>query len=391
MNLTKSFLLIIGLIGFLGAHKSAAQCPNSGCTDYTAGLSKAERDALALQFAPQLRFDNGANTFPNDAAAIFAHSTGNTSCDPSATLEQTVPDNYDATSDWNSAKNRIPTYYSIQNDGDRYFIIYWWAYYRQPNCIGSTGGHDYDWEHLVVQARKVNGTYQKVSVTFFQHGGWYTKSFTPGHLEFIGDHPISYVGKLAHGNYHKGAACGFIQCCYYGDCRNASQQRYLNVWESNKLYELNCNLPWAQWPGNWGSTGKGPLHKMKQKFPNGYAYAPACKGDATTCGGGDGQQGCEYSNYGKTLALRELSTLKSASLTYELTESSTCVQVYPNPASDVIQISGISEGTLIHITDMQGRTVAQGLAGYPISVSHLPSAIYFLFANDELIAKLSKN
>src|SRR5690606_40402774 len=65
----------------------------------------------------------------------------------------------------------FPTYYEVQQHPsrpNRVFIDYWWTYNIQSNCFSNLGGHDYDWEHVIVQvdteANKV------ISVTYFQHG-----------------------------------------------------------------------------------------------------------------------------------------------------------------------------------------------------------------------------
>ena len=371
---------------------SNAQC--SGCPTFSTGLSKNKKLDLAKRFAPQLRFDDGANTYPRRAGDVFANSSNNTGCNSNSRLNQTVSDGFGAINNWNDARSKIYTYFFIQRSGDRYFIDYWWTYYRQPNCSGSSGGHDYDWEHITVQVKKVGNSYRKVSVTFFQHGGWYTKRFESGSMQVTGDHPISYVGKLGHGNYHNGARCGFIQCCYYGDCRSTSNRRYLDVWSSGKLIEMTCSQKWANWPGRWGSTGQGPLYKTRSKFPNGYVNAPACKGDATSCGSGSNQQGCERSNFSKGTSLGQISFTASRQAlatvtqtpeeeTLEPTESCGCVKAYPNPVQDFITLEGVKDQTAIVIVNQNGDEVLRTTYRKQLNVAALPKGSYFIIREGE--------
>ena len=391
MKTVTLFLTCLALL-CLNLEVSLAQCV--GCPTFGSGLSTTERLNLATQFAPQLRFDNGANTYPLNATDIFTNSSNNTGCNSNNQLNQTVADDFGVIHDWNVAKPQITTYFVIQNSGDRYFIDYWWTYYRQPNCFGSSGGHDYDWEHITVQVKKIGNTYQKVSVTFFQHGGWYTRRFESGSIEVTGDHPISYVGKLGHGNYHNGARCGFIQCCYYGDCRNTSNRRYLDVWTSNKLFEISCNDTWANWPGKWGTTGEGPLYKVQRKFPKGYIDAPACKGDSRSCGLGDSQQGCQRSNFSKGTTLGQITFTASRQATNLVTpisqeetleplESCQCVKAYPNPVQEVLILEGVEAETELSIVNQNGDEILHTIYKNELNVSTLSKGIYYIVRQGE--------
>jgi hypothetical protein len=386
---TKVYFIFLMCIVMLSSQKANSQC--SGCSDFTSVLTASERKALAIQFAPELRFDDDADTYPNFANDIFEASSNNTDCSSSSQLSQTVSDDYSAESDFSSAKEHIATYYLVQNSGTRYYIDYWWAYYRQPNCISATGGHDYDWEHLVVQVNLVSGTYEKVSVTFFQHSGWYTKTFNSSNMTLVGNHPVTYVGRKSHGNFHKGASCGAVQCCYYGDCRRVTEEKYFDVWSyTSLLSEITCSEAWAAWPGQWGNTGLGPLYKVPNKFSSGYAQATACKGDATTCISSDSQQGCEYSNYAKSVVLSDISASdasKSASSTESNssveseTSSSSCncnIEIYPNPVSTVVNINGTDQSSLVKIYNQQGELIKSIKGESQADVSELSKGVYFL-------------
>ncbi len=393
-------MLFLGLLLLvLGMNFSYAQCTGTGCKDYNGGgLSAADRLDLAKKFAPQLRFDNGTNTYPRPADQIFANSGNNTTCNTTDRLSQSFADDEYASDTWTEGKKHITTYYVVQNAGDRYFIDYWWAYYRQGNCIGSTGGHDFDWEHITVQVRKSGTSYQKVSVTFFQHGGWYTRKFATSSIQMSGDHPISYVGKIAHGNYHKGADCALIQCCYYGDCRNTSAERFFNAWEGNKLFEMTCTQTWAAWPGEWGNTGQGPLYKIKSKFSTGYKDATACKGDATSCGSGDSQQGCEYSDFAKTTKIGAITFDGGlASRVESLNETSakdlpsqSSIHIYPSPAKDVVMLDGINPETSIQVINELGSVVMRVIGQTEINVSKLSKGVYVVKVGEEKVLRFVK-
>jgi hypothetical protein len=373
----KNFSLLMLIIAMVSSIPEVlGQC--SGCSDFTSVLTASARKALAVQFAPELRFDNGCDTYPNFADAIFAASSNNTDCNSSSKLNQTVADDYSAENSFTTGKAHIATYYLVQNSGTRYFIDYWWAYYRQPNCIGATGGHDYDWEHIVVQLNLESGVYKKVSVTYFQHAGWYTRTFNSSYITMVGDHPVSYVGKKAHGNYHFGASCGVIECLYYGDCRNTTALRYFDVWNSNMLYEITCSNAWSAWPGQWGDTGNGPLYKVPSKFPTGYINAAACAAD-----------GSSQSNYASTVLLGNITSQKSA-LVNESPNVDVPFSIHPNPATNNIIVEGLSDNKKIEIYSQTGILVKSVKGQTEIDITELANGLYILKAEGNHITKFIK-
>lgn len=360
----------------------------SDCTDFTqqSGLNSSNRNNLAKQFAPQMRFERGARTFPMSAQVIFDNSR-NTACDPNLRLGENLGDaHFDA--DFHEVKNKIMTYYNVQRSGNRYFIAYWWTYWRQPNCYGSSGGHDYDWEHIMVQVERSGNSYQGVSVTFFQHSGWYTKLYEEGRMAFADGHPVVYVGKKSHGSYHKGGDCAANECCYFGDCRNSNPNHYFNVWSENGLWEMNCNNQALAYPGRWGSTGRGPLYKQRS-----WTSLAGCSGDARTCLGG--QQGCNWSNVSSNVSITNIAqpNTRTATLNSEWLKdidsdeamfgdsdsSCNCRAASLNQVTDVLEIDqNISPDEKLMIMDYQGKVLIETEGTNSINVQNLTSGVYLL-------------
>lgn len=54
------------------------------------------------------------------------------------------------------------------------------------------------------------------------------------------------------------------------------------------------------------------------------------------------------------------------------------VQIFPNPAYEMIRIDGLTEGTPYRIIDISGRTVLQGNYYNPINIRDLPEGIYLI-------------
>ncbi len=236
----------------------AAKSQCSGCVHYNAGLTEAQRKALALKFAPQLRFDRDARTFPQNAGVIFWNSGGRSQDNCSGKLHDNGISDGHFDGDIKDKKALIRSYYTIVRNTDlsHYFISYWWAYWRQPNCIGKTGGHDYDWEHITVKVKIAGET--AVGAYYAQHseGEYYNWSA----LERVQTHPIVYVGKKAHPSY-KNRSRTQIPCAR--DYANPDGPKdYFDIWSASKrLVELRCDYKWAAYSGGWGKPGPGPLHR----------------------------------------------------------------------------------------------------------------------------------
>lgn len=253
-----------------GSAKVEAASTCAGCTDnFQTWVSEAEARSWAARYAPYVKFDQAASTYPDDIEVIWNAST-NRDCGQQLVL-----------SDQSIIENRntgFTTYFDVQispDDSRRVFIDYWWAYARQPNCIGDTGGHDYDWEHVVIQFNR--NTWTPSTITFFQHGGWYTQNLTTNRDEV-------YVGKVAHGAYHDSGGIG--GCLYYADYRNPG----ITVDIANNLYQLRCSDPILSADVNWGRPGKSPLWRARDYWN----FAP-CKGDNPL-----GTHGCARGDYKDT-------------------------------------------------------------------------------------------
>jgi hypothetical protein len=63
-------------------------------------------------------------------------------------------------------------------------------------------------------------------------------------------------------------------------------------------------------------------------------------------------------------------------------ESNAAIGVYPNPANDLIYVSGITEG-FVMITDLSGRMVLESLVQPYTDISTLNSGIYLIQILDE--------
>ena len=75
-----------------------------------------------------------------------------------------------------------------------YSFFLWYG--KQKGCIIFDKGHGNDWEGVSVFVK--SGRVQKVK--YYQHNGFYTRR--RGKFERIGERPVVYVGKVAHGSYH---------------------------------------------------------------------------------------------------------------------------------------------------------------------------------------------
>jgi len=189
------------------------------------------------------------------------------------------------------------TYYKVHccsSASNRFFIDYWWFYYRQDNCLFNSGGHDYDWEHVVVQVTGDPANVSAmdlVSITYYQHSGRYTRK--KANMPIVDTtHPIVYVGKVAHGSYHNSGGIG--GCCYWDDYRNlGSANRKWQTWATpSSLIQLSCDSSapsWMTFPGDWGQAGKGPLFRGID-----YCTLTTCVGSTTaSCT----TSGCARSDY----------------------------------------------------------------------------------------------
>ncbi len=261
--------------GGVKAELKATEAYCSGCKDnYNKAISANEALAMAKRYAPILNLDKAASTYPDWASTVF-DAAGNKSCGQRLSLE-------DRSIIERKNKN-FTTYFDVQvspKDSRRVFIDYWWVYARQPNCFLNSGGHDFDWEHIVIQFNK--STWTPSTITFFQHGGSYTQRLSV-------EHDKVYVGKVGHGSYHDAGGSG--GCCYWADYRNPNSSTVFHT--ENKLYQMRCSYDAFAFSGDWGGGGrKGPLYRSRK-----YWDRPPCEGASTQlCT----ESGCAKGDYKST-------------------------------------------------------------------------------------------
>jgi hypothetical protein len=241
---------------------------------------------IAMRFAPQLRFDRAAKGYPMSAQVFY---------DQLDDIQKTrrKVQNVDKAS---LADNSIPTYYQIRRFGGQTRIQYWWFYGFQDPCMDATpgslaaaglaggglgaaiggiagaasadsdghlikGDHHGDWENIIVILSEDET--RVASVSYFQHGGWYTRIAGPrdapctaigrcdgpGGFETVNGRPVVYVGKIAHGSFHNSNSVNPQipggQCLYYEDYRNpAGAQDYFETPRA-QMVNLDGNVePW---------------------------------------------------------------------------------------------------------------------------------------------------
>jgi len=254
---------------------------------YQAGYSPDEYlESTALpfveKFAPVLYFDQAHKGLPMSAQVYFATMMSPSPDDPEAgKITWTTPwdgpcypdcsncgammiDGRDESNcgmqnnDFSTLTNgQVPTYYKVISDIDstvdtgpkgRLRIMYWWFYGFQKYCnpleLTEPGEHHGDWEHIIVTTDP--NRIRADSVTYSFHGVWYTRQW--GGFEDIDGHPVVYVGKLSHGNWHSNeTSCLWTDepyhCCEYADCRTPDENtKWYNAYQN--LVSLRGSEPW---------------------------------------------------------------------------------------------------------------------------------------------------
>lgn len=241
---------------------------------------------IAAQFAPQLRFDGSANTFPMDAQVwwdvMLCGKTGGPTSAPNyeSCRDHSYPNRWGNTSissilNGNSMfsslekyKYQIPTYFRIANCGyphaPQLRIEYWWFYGKQQDADAGCGqDHPADWEHVMVTTSL--GWDDIAAVTYYQHSGHYTRIHGKSNTNFGRavwstegyTHPVVYVGKTAHGSYHDSGGSG--TCLYYEDWRNPSANTIWNTWETPLINLKGDEQQWLEYDRKaswyWGYDG----------------------------------------------------------------------------------------------------------------------------------------
>lgn len=242
------------------------------------------------KFVPELRFDRAAKGYPMSAQVFYEYMINYQS--GAFLIENTDKATL--------ATGTIPTYYQVATIGKQIRINYWWFYGYQHPCFSEQGAHNGDWEHVMVILTEDRSAVTAVS--FYQHGGHYTRISGPRDapctpngvgrcsgsygFESSGTHPVVYVGKFSHGSYHDSNAFSPPaggECAYYGDFRNPkSSDDYLQTWTN--LIDLNGNQ--ESWiavdkTANWVWGPDGISNHPTQRSPIDAEHSVACKGSAT--------------------------------------------------------------------------------------------------------------
>jgi len=237
----------------------------------TADRDKPVGADLARKFAPQLRSIGLRSAIRCPRSRFFDRLAkdrdGNPVFMPGSApigVENTSKSNLGAVGimSGGSATNQMPTYYQIRTFGNQVRIQYWCSTAistlagRARGRITATGSVSWSRSRRIATAI--------AAVTFWQHGGWYTRIAGPrdapctpggtgrcagqkGFQTTDSTHPVVYVGRIAHGSYHVGdkdSLGTFDQCFYYGDVRDPGQNDNLIVWSNTVLDLDDLGEPW---------------------------------------------------------------------------------------------------------------------------------------------------
>jgi hypothetical protein len=255
---------------------------------------------LAKKFAPILKFDRAQDRYGYPISAFLYYQEMERN-NPKLEKESSpgIENN-----NLNSIKEgKIPTYFYLISTKAQVRILYWWFYGMQHSCnntgIGQTGRHHGDWERVMVILSEDKS--KVASVTFWQHGGFYTRiggprnaTCTGGNLhgrckgkygfESDATHPIVYVGKIAHGSYHNSNSLGSIgpaKCRYFADYRNPSASSFMYT-EKNLVNLKGLQEEWAiadrKGGFMWGPNGVSTHPNKQENYP--MYNMKACKGSA---------------------------------------------------------------------------------------------------------------
>lgn len=126
----------------------------------------------------------------------------------------------------NGFNRRAPVFVTSKACGayDVYQYNLWYGW--QKACLLGFGKHDDDNEYVQVWVRRSTGSVQKVR--YNQHNGYYFRNVGDG-AEMRGNRAVVYIGKVAHGAYHRGCTGNPFRggtrkclggCGYWEDFRN---------------------------------------------------------------------------------------------------------------------------------------------------------------------------
>eukprot|EP01084_Bolivina_argentea_P238828 401275_1 len=197
---------------------------------------------LALKFAPILKFDGASSGkgFPCTASQVKGFYDNNV-------VPQTDVTEADANMYENTDITKSETFFRVIECANGFKIQYRWFYARQHECMSGEGAHFADWEWIIVHVSQNDLPEPGFSVSYFQHGHYYTLSYGQFYRE--GNHPIVYVGKNAHGNYYDSNTFGG-GCGYFYDYRNPSGESNFFRTYNHPMHRL-FDLSWSSYNGAW--------------------------------------------------------------------------------------------------------------------------------------------
>ena len=248
---------------------------------------------LAPMFAPQLRFDGGADNFPMSAQDYYNEVI--------VTGRWENPTWEEKWLGWPQMENialsdSVPTYYrAVRTMNNQVRILYWWFYGYQKPCFLNQGRHNGDWEQVMVTLSE--DATEVAAVTFWQHSGWYTRlAYSDGQAcppptsdfdlcsfeLFDQTHPVVYVGRIAHGSYSSmgGSPDPIMTCLYHYDVRYFTNPALrLDTW-TNLVNIDAATETWRQSDVQWGYEGIKTSNRTDiDDPPVGYMMA-SCEGDS---------------------------------------------------------------------------------------------------------------
>lgn len=246
--------------------------------------------ALALQFAPRLRFDGAATDYPMSAQAFY---------DEAVVIPEPAGTHFDNGDVATITNGRAVTYYEAVTCGSQVRITYWWFYGFQPSCDGVSGSHNGDWEQVMVTLKEDQSS--AAAVTFWLHGDRYTKLAGDFAVEDT-THPVVYVGKTSHASYFTQGGSG--SCLAWEDFHNNWSGTHMDS-RLNLVSLAYGSAPWmaadALGSFTWGGDfpgGEGPCMTHPTNNPP-TCDMPACQGEGhwhTDCKFGDGNTGSQCEN-----------------------------------------------------------------------------------------------
>jgi hypothetical protein len=223
---------------------------------------------LAYKFAPRMMFDTvgeGYNpNYPMSAQAFY---------DQAVAVTQTS--RVKNTSYSSISSNSVPTYYQVVRCQGQVRIMYWqfYGYRATDSCVSETNG---DWTRIMVTVSEDQS--QVAAVTYYARAANFTRLTARDGVELtLSTSPVVYVGRTAHGNYHKpegdGGSCGIWDDPHNND--GSAGAPHMDTWhnlvsiddsmEPWMIKERAAPFYWGTWKGNGTDrhpTQMGPTCQM---------------------------------------------------------------------------------------------------------------------------------